>query len=152
MRKLVFIVMGLVALIGCSSNRYTLNTPSGAAEITLMNTSKEEVNEAFAGYMVDLGFQPILISENKLIFKIKSKESKNIKLYRREYDYITEWRLIYFLLEPEDNVRIVTQIYAINNPGSRLEHDVDVSKNSLISVQMQEVLKTFEKNYIENKK
>lgn len=152
MRKLVFIVMVLVALIGCSSNRYALDTPSGAAEITLLNTSKAEVNEAFAGFMVDLGFQPIQIGENKLIFKIKSKESKNIELYRREYDYITEWRFIYFLLEPEDNVRIVTQIYAINSPGSRLEHDVDVSKNTLISVQMQEVLKNFEKQYIKNKK
>jgi hypothetical protein len=147
MRRFIFSVVILMLLIGCAGVQ-RLNTPSGKPEVTLRVAEKKEVIDIFTNAFANKGFNPIDITEYKAVYGKRMEDNVAASvLMGSRYDSVPEYRITCtFVNLPSGDLRIITDLAIITNPGSAFERRTDMNR-SKDSHAMQKELETLKSRY-----
>jgi C-terminal processing protease CtpA/Prc len=133
----------LFALAGCASQP-PLDTAAGRPEIIITNVDLEEIKAQLTTDALQWGYTTKSVTDYTAVYEKREQSTMAAVLMGSQYDPYPLWRLTYNLVEQNDRVRIVANIYIVTNPGSAFERISDVSQASKAAHSIQNYLEQLE--------
>ena len=136
--KSFVLVLLIFMILSCATT--PLRTASGRPEVSINGVTREDVSNALINEMVNAGFTLYQADEYKLCFKKKEKNILVNVFFGSRFNPITEFRIIFNLIEFPNYVRVIaTSALIVTNPGSAFERENEVMGGKVAS-QLQEIL------------
>lgn len=124
-------------LSGCQTVQHT--TPSGKAETTIANTTTDQVKAEIVNGMMTAGYIIRQDTPYALSFDKQLQDFGAMFVYGSQYDSFPSSRVSFAIAQVGSNVRIVSDVAVITNPGSAFERRT-ATNNSTDGAQVQAML------------
>jgi len=123
----ILIALALVSLCAACSAPGQLATASRHPEVTISQTTPDKVKSALVSKMIDKGYRITKDSPYELAFDHPMDNILATVLLGSKYDSEPNARVSYSIAQSGEDVRVVTDLAAITNPGSAFERRTDLN-------------------------